>query len=441
MSQKALSDTRFDALPLHDALQQALGDIGFSHCTPIQALTLPKALAGQDIAGQAQTGTGKTAAFLLATIHRLLSQAPKEGRPAEAPRALIVAPTRELAIQIAKDAEALLKHTDLKLALIYGGIDYDKQRQQLADGCDIIVATPGRLIDYFKQKVFTLKYVDVLVLDEADRMFDLGFIADIRYLMRRLPPREQRQSLLFSATLSHRVTDLAYEHMNDPERMTVEADSITADRVTQIVHFPASEEKLTLLLNLLQREQPDRCIIFINTKATAEKISRTLERYGHKVALMSGDVRQKKRQSLLKRFQAGEIHLMVATDVAARGLHIDGVTHVFNYDLPQDPEDYVHRIGRTARAGAKGDAISFACDRYAMSLPAIEAYIEDRIPVAGYDPDLLKPLPKPPKPPKQENGEQESREQRNDRPPRRRRRRRKPSGKTQNQPNKPQPNE
>jgi ATP-dependent RNA helicase RhlB len=258
----------------------------------------------------------------------------------------------------------------------------------------VIIATPGRLLDYFKQHVFSFRAVETFVIDEADRMFDLGFIKDVRYIMRKLPPREQRQGLMFSATLSYRVLELAYEHMNQPQKLTVETERVTADRVRQQVFFPSKEEKIPLLLNLLERTDPQRSIVFVNTKAAAERVTQRLSRHGYVVGALSGDVPQKKRQRLLERFQRGEVQLLVATDVAARGLHIPDVSHVFNYDLPQDGEDYVHRIGRTARLGAEGDAISFACDLYAMSLPDIEQYIGQKIPVQAIGAELLS-MPKP----------------------------------------------
>ncbi|MEP6897912.1 MAG: DEAD/DEAH box helicase [Rhodanobacter sp.] len=389
MSQTVLTDTFFANFDLHPLLQQGLDDSGFTRCTPIQEMTLPLALAGRDVAGQAQTGTGKTCAFLVALMNRLLNNPAVAERRDSDPRALVIAPTRELAIQIEKDARAIGRHTGLRMALIYGGVDYDKQRQQLKDGCDIIIATPGRLLDYHKQNVFGLNGVEVMVIDEADRMFDLGFIKDVRFIFRRLPAREQRQVLLFSATLSHRVLELAYEHMHNAEKLVVESDNITADRVRQLVYFPAKEEKMPLLLNLIDRAKPTRSIIFVNTKAAAERITERVKRHGCRVGAISGDVPQLKRQKLLQRFQDGQLDILVATDVAARGLHIPAVSHVFNYDLPQDAEDYVHRIGRTARLGAEGDAISFACDLYAMSLPDIETYIGQSIPVAQMDPELL----------------------------------------------------
>ena len=393
MADQVLTDTFFEQFDLHPSLAKGLADCGFTRCTPIQALSLPVALAGRDVAGQAQTGTGKTCAFLVAAMNRLLTTPALAERRSEDPRALVIAPTRELAIQIEKDARAIGRHTGLRLALIYGGVDYDKQRQLLKDGCDIIIATPGRLLDYYKQHVFSLGTVEVMVIDEADRMFDLGFIADVRYLFRRLPAREQRQVMLYSATLSYRVLELAYEHMNSPEKVIVESEHVTADRVRQHIFFPAKEEKIPLLLNLLERHGPARSIVFVNTKAAAERVSERLARHGLKVGTLSGDVPQKKRETLLGRFQRGEIEMLVATDVAARGLHIADVSHVFNYDLPQDAEDYVHRIGRTARLGAEGDAISFACDLYAMALPEIETYIGQKIPVEAVTADLLKPVP------------------------------------------------
>ncbi len=383
------TNTAFSSLQLLPPLLQGVTDAGFSTCTPIQAETLPLALAGQDVAGQAQTGTGKTAAFLLAVMTRLMQHPAGENKPPRQPRALILAPTRELAIQIHKDAMGLGKHTGLSLGLAYGGSGYESQRNQLAQGVDILVGTPGRLIDYFKQRVFNLKAIEVLVLDEADRMFDLGFIKDIRFLLRRMPPPEKRQSLLFSATLSLRVTELAYEHMNNPELVRIDVGQVTALRITEGVYYPANAEKIPLLLGLLNKLQPQRSIIFVNTKHAADEVWSYLEGNSFQAAVLSGDVPQNKRINLLQRFQKGELSIMVATDVAARGLHIEGVTHVFNYDLPQDAQDYVHRIGRTARAGASGEAVSFACEKYAFSLMEIEAYIGHKIPAMEIDSALL----------------------------------------------------
>lgn len=389
MSEKHLTKTRFDSFPLSEAILKGLQEAGFEYCTPIQAETLPFALDGMDIAGQAQTGTGKTAAFLLATLHMLDKEPAAEHRQPNQPRALIVAPTRELAAQIHKDACILAKHTGHHVQVVYGGTGYETQRKALEQGVDILIGTPGRLIDYYKQRVFDLRAVQVLVMDEADRMFDLGFIKDIRYLLHRCPPPKERQGLLFSATLSYRVSELAYEHMQDPRKVVIESEQITADRVRETGHLVSNEEKISLLLGFLQYLDEARSIVFINTKREADRVWGFLEGNGYKAAILSGDVPQKKREALLKRFADKELAILVATDVAARGLHIDGVTHVFNYDLPEDPEDYVHRIGRTARAGATGDAISFICETYAMALPDIEDYIGHKIPARAVSAELL----------------------------------------------------
>ena len=395
MSEQHLTTTPLSSLDLPEALLKGLSEAGFAYCTPIQAQTLPLALAGSDVAGQAQTGTGKTAAYLLATMTRLLRHPPAPNRTAKQPRALILAPTRELAVQIHKDAEQLGQYTDLRLVVVYGGAGYESQRKQLEEGTDILIGTPGRLIDYFQQHIFDLKAVEVVVVDEADRMFDLGFIKDIRYLLRRLPKPEKRLSMLFSATLSFRVTELAYEHMNNPRLIQVETDKVTANQVREISYYPANEEKIPLLIGLLRAMNAVRTMVFVNTKRTGEEVHAYLERNGFHVATLSGDVPQKKRLQFLSQFERGEIPILVATDVAARGLHIPGVSHVFNFDLPQDAEDYVHRIGRTARAGASGDAISFVCETYAFSLPDIEKYIGHSIPSAAVTPELLAEVQQP----------------------------------------------
>jgi len=396
MSQSHLSDLRFDQLELHETLRAGIRDAGFEFCTPIQASTLPIALKQHDVAGQAQTGTGKTAAFLIAAYQKLQNTPPPEpGDGKSQPRVLILAPTRELAVQIANDAEQLGRHTGFRIGLAYGGTDYDKQRDQIAAGIDLLIGTPGRIIDYFKQGVFGLNKVEVAILDEADRMFDLGFIKDIRYLLRRLPPPEQRLNMLFSATLSNRVMELAYEHMNDPELIRIEPDKMTADRVRQAIFFPSNEDKMPLLVGLIREMGKARIMVFVNTKREAERVQAYLQANDIDANAISGDVPQKKRLSMLMRFQSGELPVLIGTDVASRGLHIPGVQYVINYDLPQDREDYVHRIGRTARAGATGDAISFGCETYVISLPDIEDYIGHRIPVANYDRALLPELVKP----------------------------------------------
>ena len=401
MSQDHLSDLRFDSLPIHESILAGIRDAGFEFCTPIQANTLPIALQGHDVAGQAQTGTGKTAAFLIAAYQRLLNKDRDPDKPRQ-PRLFALAPTRELAVQIANDAEVLGKHTELKIALAYGGTDYEKQRKTLEGGVDLLIGTPGRIIDYFKQGVFKLDQVEVAILDEADRMFDLGFIKDIRYLLRRLPDPDKRLNMLFSATLSQRVMELAYEHMNEPELIRIEPDKVTADRVRQAIFFPSNEDKMPLLIGLVREMGEGRIMIFVNMKREAERVQDYLEANGIHAAAISGDVPQKKRLRMLMDFQAGILPVLIGTDVASRGLHVPDVHYVINYDLPQDAEDYVHRIGRTARAGASGDAISLGCETYVMTLPDIEKYIGHKIPVANYNPEdlpeIVKPKPRARKP-------------------------------------------
>jgi ATP-dependent RNA helicase RhlB len=389
MPQTHLTDIPFDSFKLDHRILQGLADAGFVRCTPIQAEALPIALAGHDVAGQAQTGTGKTAAFLVAALQRLLIRPASAERRATQPRAFIVAPTRELAVQIHKDTLVLARHTGFRAGLAYGGTGYQEQRDDLAQGVDILIGTPGRLIDYYKQRVFDLGQVKVVVIDEADRMFDLGFIKDIRYLLRRMPRPEKRLGMLFSATLSYRVTELAYEHMNDPTLIKVEPDQVTVERVDQRCYMSANEEKIPLLIGLLQRIENGRVMVFANTKRETERIWGYLAGNGLSAAILSGDVPQTKRLKLLRQFQEGKLPILVATDVAARGLHIPDVTHVINYDLPEDAEDYVHRIGRTARAGAAGDAISFVCETYAFCLPDIEDFIGIKIRVEPVAPHLL----------------------------------------------------
>lgn len=396
MTDQTYKTSAFSELGLAPPLMRGLGELGFQQCTPIQARALPLALQGRDVAGQAQTGTGKTAAFLLAIMHRLLTVAAPEAKRPNQPRALVLAPTRELAIQIHADAADLGKYTDLKLGLAYGGTGYESQRQVIEEGVDLMIGTPGRLIDYLKQKALDLRAVEVVVLDEADRMFDLGFIKDIRFLLRRMPPAVERLSMLFSATLSYRVLELSYEHMNNPETIVIEQDRVTAEGVSQRLLHVSNAEKISVLIGLLRALGTQvRVMVFVNTKREGERVAAYLIGNGFQAEWISGDVPQKKRQRLLRAFHEGEISVLVATDVAARGLHIPDVTHVINYDLPQDAEDYVHRIGRTARAGATGDAISLCCETYCYSLPEIEEYVGQKISADVAD-EALKVSPAPP---------------------------------------------
>ncbi|MFA7060678.1 MAG: DEAD/DEAH box helicase [Pedobacter sp.] len=377
---------RFDELKLPASVQLGIADAGFKDCTPIQEQTLPISLSGKDVAGQAQTGTGKTAAFLVTLFTRLMANTSAKG---SYPRALILAPTRELVVQIEQDAQLLGKHCGFTIQAIYGGVDYMKQRDALREGADVIIGTPGRLIDYLKQKVYSLKEIEMLVIDEADRMFDMGFIADLRFILRRLPPFDKRQNLMFSATLNQRVMELAYEFMNVPEKVSVTPEKMTAENVEQVIYHASRKEKFPLLLGLLRRDGMTRTMIFINTKREGEYLYDRLNANGFPCRVISGDVEQKKRMRILEDFKEGKLAILIATDVASRGLHIDGVSHVINYDLPQDCEDYVHRIGRTARAGADGKAISLADEDGALYLEAIEEYIKHKIPAEWAEDDLF----------------------------------------------------
>ena len=397
MTERVHTDVRLDALDLESALLRGIEDEGFEFCTPIQAAALPIALEARDVQGQAQTGTGKTAAFLLATMNHLLRRPPRGERRDGDPRALVVAPTRELAVQIHRDAEALGRHSGLRMTVVFGGTGYEQQRNTLREGTDLLIGTPGRLIDYFKQRVYGLRGVDVAVIDEADRMFDLGFIRDVRYLLRRMPPAEQRLNMLFSATLSHRVSELAYEHMNAPVPVNANPERVTVSQVSQKLFHVSREEKIPLLFGLLEDMEVTRTLVFTNTKRSAERLEGYLAANGVHAGMLTGDVPQKRRLALLDDFTRGALPILVATDVASRGLHIPNVSHVFNFDLPQDPEDYVHRVGRTARVGAGGDAVSFACEEFVYSLMAIEEYIGEKIPTMAVSDELLASPAAPPR--------------------------------------------
>ena len=378
---------RFEELNIPPQVLEGIRAAGFTEGTAVQAITLPPALQGKDIAAQAQTGTGKTAAFLIAVFSRMLAlPAPGQG---PSPRALVIAPTRELVVQIEAEAKLLGNVTGFRIVSAYGGIDYIKQRDDIARGVDMLVGTPGRLIDYLKQRVYSLKKTQFLVIDEADRLFDMGFISDLRFLLRRMSPYNKRQSMLFSATLSNRVLELCYEHMNMPERFSLTPEQITVEQIEQEIYHVGSSEKIGVLLGILRREPEGRYLIFCNTKATAERLDLLLNANGFSTASITGDLDQRKRMKVLSRFKSGTLAILVATDVASRGIHIDGVTHVINYELPQDPEDYVHRIGRTARAGAAGRAISLACEEYVHSLPDIEDYIKLKIPVTQLTEEMI----------------------------------------------------
>ena len=390
-----LTKTRFEDYKLPTEVLSGLKDAGYVHCTPIQSQAMPVAFEGRDVAGQAQTGTGKTAAFLVPIITHLLALSQ---RKPELPSALIIAPTRELALQIYEDAEIIGRHTDLTLAQVVGGIDYQKQADILRKGADIVICTPGRIIDYMKQGIFKTKGIKILVIDEADRLFDLGFTKDMRYILRRLPSYEKRQSMLFSATLSYRVMELTYEFMNLPEFISVTPEEVAVDGIEQSLFHVGKGEKISLLLGLLEREDWSRILIFSNTKAGVEMIAWKLKGNDFPAEGITGDLPQRKRLKLMEDFKEGRIKILVATDVASRGIHVEDISHVINYDLPQDAENYIHRIGRTARAGKEGRSISFACEDYVFHLEAIEELLGDKIPVIwpeddGFLKDKARPFP------------------------------------------------
>jgi len=390
-----VSPLEFSSLDLPGPVRRGIQDAGFVAATAIQEAALPLALRGKDVAGQSQTGTGKTAAFLIAAFTRCLTHPAPARSGVTSPRVLIIAPTRELVVQIEADARLLGAHTGLQILSVYGGIDYNKQRDALRDGCDILVGTPGRLIDYLKQHIWSPGKVEVLVIDEADRMFDMGFIADLRFILRRLPKPEKRQSFLFSATLSFRVLELTWEFMNNPAQISITPQQKTVEKAEQVLYHVGREEKFNLLLGLLRREGGSRILIFSNTREEARRLEDRLSRNGWEARALTGDVDQKKRLKILNDFKDGQLPILVATDVASRGLHIEGVSHVVNWDLPQDAEDYVHRIGRTARAGAAGKAISLVDEAGALALEPIEKFIAQKIQVDWAEDDLYLPEIKP----------------------------------------------
>ncbi len=373
----------FSELDLPYEVKQGIEHAGFTICTPVQEAVIPRALRSEDVAAQAQTGTGKTAAFLISLFSRMVRNPAVD--PGNSPQALIIAPTRELADQIYHEALRLGKFTGFRLLAVYGGIDYQKQMDALQKGVEVLIGTPGRLIDYLKQHVYSLKKTRYLIIDEADRMFDMGFIDDLRYLLRKMPPFAKRQSMLFSATLSYRVMELAYEFMNLPEKISITPEKITVDQVEQVLYHVGKHEKIPLLLGILRKEAPRRSLVFVNTRRAADMVVERLNRNGWKAEAITGDIVQKKRLRILADFKEGKLPILVATDVASRGIHVEAVTHVVNYDLPQDAEDYVHRIGRTGRAGASGKALSLADEEYVFSLDDIEKYIGQKIPVEWAD--------------------------------------------------------
>lgn len=368
---------KFESLDLNPDILKGIQDAGFEHCTPIQEQSLPECLAGKDVIAQSQTGSGKTAVFLLTIFSRL--SAAKAG-DSKKPRALVMVPTRELATQVIDDCERLSRHFPFRSVAVYGGVEYNKQVQAFKNGVDLVVATPGRMIDLYKSRTLSLDDMEIFVIDEADRMFDMGFAPDIMYIAGRLPKKKPRQTMLFSATIDDNVRSLASRYMKpDPVVIEIEPDQVTVNTIDQKVIYCSNEEKLPMLLTLLKRSEVTRSIIFTNMKRTAEMLGWKLAANGLPAKVLTGDVSQDRRHKIIDGMKSGNIRMLVATDVAARGLHIDGITHVINYDLPEDAANYVHRIGRTARAGKSGKAYSLACEDHVLNLPEIEKYIERKI--------------------------------------------------------------
>ena len=388
---------RFHDFDLPSEVMHGIADLGFQYCTDIQALSLQNALDGKNIAGKAQTGSGKTAAFLVAILTRYLRTPESRAKTGGTPRALVIAPTRELVIQICKDADAIGKYCGLRSLAVYGGMDFDRQREELLDApVDLLVATPGRLLDFCQRHVINLKSVDTLVIDEADRMLDMGFIPDVRRIMGHLPPKDKRATMLYSATLTDDVMRLASQWMEEPVKAEVESEHNATDTVRQVVYVIRAEDKFKVLYNHIALHPDARAIVFCNRKSTTEDVYESLERRGVKCEMLSGDVSQNKRLTVLENFRAGKIKIVVATDVAGRGIHVDDIEYVINFDFPYEAEDYVHRIGRTGRAGNTGIAISFADEDESFAIPEIEEYIQEplKCTIIQDDDPLLKPLKK-----------------------------------------------
>jgi len=386
----------FGQLDLPPQIVHAVSELGFKVCMPVQAKALPPAIEGRNVAGRAQTGTGKTAAFLIAVFTRFLRSPERRSRRRATPRALVIAPTRELVVQIIKDAHDLGRHCPFRCIAVYGGTDFEKQRRDLGAGpVDLVAATPGRLLDFKRRGVLNLGHIEVLVIDEADRMLDMGFIPDVRRIIRSLPPRERRQTMLFSATLTKEVMRLASQWMPDPVVVEVEPEQVAVESVEPVLYTVTARDKFALLFNLLKLPEMQRVLVFGNRRDSTHALADRLRRHGVSCELLSGAVHQNKRQRVLEQFREGTVKVLVATDVAGRGLHIEDVTHVVNYDFPYEPEDYVHRIGRTGRAGASGVAISFACEDESFIIPEIEEYIGCRLACRQPEERLLAPPPRP----------------------------------------------
>jgi ATP-dependent RNA helicase RhlB len=373
-------ETRFHDLGLRDEIMHGIADLGFEYCSPIQAAILPHTLQGNDAIGKAQTGTGKTAAFLITIFNDQLCHPPEGERFAGEPRALVIAPTRELVMQIAADAEELARHTGLKVATLIGGMDYQKQLNRLTNHVvDLVVATPGRLLDFMGRRDLYLDHVEVLVLDEADRMLDMGFIPQVKRIVRATPPKDNRQTLLFSATFTQDIINLSQQWTFEPVTVEIEPEHVATDSVDQKVYLVSSQQRYKVLNNLLRSEDCTSVIVFANRRDQVRRLHERLRKSGISAGILSGEIPQAKRTRTLEQFKQGEIKVLVATDVAGRGIHVSGISHVVNYNLPEDPEDYVHRIGRTGRAGATGTSISFASEDDAFLLPDLEVLLGSKL--------------------------------------------------------------
>lgn len=375
---------KFTEFSLHESLLQGIEGAGYVDCTPVQEQVLKSSLEGRDLYVQSQTGTGKTAAYLTSVIQELLTRGESAGK-----KALVMVPTRELAVQVQEEAQKLSKFTSLKCASFYGGVGYDKQVASLKKGVDIMIGTPGRVIDLNHGNQMDLSSVAFLVIDEADRMFDMGFYPDLRTLIKVLPSSEQRQTMLFSATLNSYVKNLAWEYTRNPAEITIAAENITVDEIAQELFHVSSDDKMKLLLGIISREKPESLIVFCNTKKSCEIVAKRLKMNGFESEFIIGDLPQKKRLTIMDKFKAGAIKCLVATDVAARGIDVNDLAMVINYDLPNEAENYVHRIGRTARAGKSGKAFTFCSEQDVYSLPPIERYIEKSIPSCVADESMF----------------------------------------------------
>jgi ATP-dependent RNA helicase RhlB len=399
--------TRFHDLGLAPEVMHAIADLEFKYCTPVQASVLPHTLAGKDIAGQAQTGTGKTAAFLLTIFTRFLRDPGPAKRKAVSPRALILAPTRELVLQIEKDAHSLSRYFACDVIAVFGGMEFEKQKRMLAErNVDVVVATPGRLLDFQRRRYINLGAVEILVIDEADRMLDMGFIPDVRRIVESTPPKARRQTMLFSATLTSDVRRLAAQWTREAAIVEIMPEQVAVDTIEQRVYITTTAEKFALLYNFIVQQNLERVLVFANRRDVSQRLMEKLRSHGITCGLLSGDVDQTKRIKTLEDFRTGKFRVLVATDVAARGLHVEGISHVVNYNLPFSAEDYVHRIGRTGRAGATGTSVSFACEDDAPQIPVIEEYIGRKLTAVYPDDAWLRPVPAPTAPQALSHGHQ-----------------------------------